>query len=97
MSEYLQVLQIVVALTFPPIKVLACFPEHIPYQRIAGVLQQTGHAAVYRRRFPAEQAVWLVLGIGMMCNCSIADIREKWIWLSRMLKAHDHNSLPVAS
>ena len=75
MSEFIQELQITAALN--PVEALACFQKNIPHQWIEEALQQTGRAAVRRRRFPAEQAVWLVLGIGLMRNRSIADVCDK--------------------
>ncbi|WP_299694666.1 transposase domain-containing protein [uncultured Vibrio sp.] len=38
------------------------FRKNIPVEWISEAVQQTGRAAVRKRRFPAEQAVWLVLG-----------------------------------
>lgn len=53
------------------------FQKNIPHEWIEQALNQTGKAAVRRRRFPAEQAVWLVLGIALMRNRSISDVCDK--------------------
>ncbi|WP_372621610.1 transposase domain-containing protein [Alteromonas stellipolaris] len=53
------------------------FRKNIPIQWVSKAVNQTGRAAVRKRRFPAEQAVWLVLGISFMRNRSISDVCEK--------------------
>ncbi|MBD1560038.1 IS4 family transposase, partial [Vibrio sp. S9_S30] len=53
------------------------FRKNIPVEWISEAVQQTGRAAVRKRRFPAEQAIWLVLGIGLMRNRSICDVCDK--------------------
>jgi len=53
------------------------FTKHIPLEWIEEAVQQTGRASVRKRRFPAEQAVWLVLGIGLLRNRSISDVCDK--------------------
>ncbi|MGL1088612.1 MULTISPECIES: transposase domain-containing protein [Vibrio] len=40
-------------------------------------VQQTGRVSLRKRRLPAEQAVWLVLGIGLQRNRSIQDVCDK--------------------
>ncbi|WP_281647193.1 transposase domain-containing protein [Parendozoicomonas sp. Alg238-R29] len=41
---------------------------------------QTGRSSVRNRRFPAEQAVWLVIGIGLMHNRSIPVFATSLTW-----------------
>ncbi|MEZ9847221.1 transposase domain-containing protein, partial [Vibrio breoganii] len=35
------------------------FSKHIPLEWVEEAVKQTGKASVRKRRFPAEQAVWL--------------------------------------
>ncbi|PHM69735.1 IS4 family transposase [Xenorhabdus kozodoii] len=44
---------------------------------VTEAVKETGRATVRKRRFPAEQAVWLVLGIGLMRNRSINEVCDK--------------------
>ncbi|WP_373293704.1 transposase domain-containing protein [Shewanella saliphila] len=60
------------------------FRKNIPIEWVSEAVNQTGRAAVRKRRFPAEQAVWLVLGIGLM---RIAMFAINWNWLSLIQKA----------
>ncbi|WP_211234212.1 IS4 family transposase [Aliagarivorans taiwanensis] len=53
------------------------FAKHIPCEWVSEAVQQTGRASLRNRRFPAEQAVWLVLGIGLQRNRSIQDVCDK--------------------
>ncbi|RYV03086.1 Mobile element protein, partial [Shewanella sp. OPT22] len=53
------------------------FCKHIPIEWVEEAVQQTGKASIRKRRFPAEQAVWLVLGIGLLRNRSIQDVCDK--------------------
>jgi hypothetical protein len=59
-------------------------PEHFPDLRrnierewIEQALQATGTASIRRRRLPAEQVVWLVIGMALFRNRSIHDIVSK--------------------
>jgi hypothetical protein len=56
---------------FPRPETLAAFAEHLPQDWIERALQATGTATLRKRRLPAEQVVWLVLGIAL--------IRDRWI------------------
>ena len=47
---------------FPRPAKLAAFTAHLPEEWIERALQATGTATLRRRRLPAEQVVWLVLG-----------------------------------
>ena len=53
------------------------FTKHIPSEWVEEAVKQTGRASVRKRRFPAEQAVWLVLGIGLLRNRSIPEVCDK--------------------
>jgi hypothetical protein len=53
------------------------FTKHIPLEWIEEAVTQTGRASVRKRRFPAEQAAWLVLGIGLLRNRSISEVCDK--------------------
>ena len=59
-------------------------PEYFPDVRrnidrewIEQALQATGTATIRRRRLPAEQVVWLVIGMALYRNRSIHDIVSK--------------------
>ncbi|GAB3520246.1 IS4 family transposase [Photobacterium alginatilyticum] len=75
MSEFSKELQITAE--FCQDHYIDAFSKHIPVEWIEEAVQQTGKASVRRRRFPAEQAVWLVLGIGLLRNRSIQDVCDK--------------------
>jgi len=47
------------------------FRQHVDPAWIEEALQATGTASVRRRRLPAEQVVWLVIGMGLLRNESI--------------------------
>lgn len=53
------------------------FREHIPEEWIEEALVATGTATLRRRRLPAEQVIWLVLGMGLMRDRSILDLVDK--------------------
>lgn len=53
------------------------FAKHIPLDWVEEAVKQTGKASVRKRRFPAEQAVWLVLGIGLLRNRSIQSVCDR--------------------
>ena len=56
---------------------LSSFQKALPSAWIEEALAVTGSASVRRRRLPAEQVVWLVLGIGLYRDRSIRDVCEK--------------------
>ncbi len=56
---------------------LSAFQKALPTAWIEEALEATGSASVRRRRLPAEQVVWLVLGIGLYRDRSIRDVCEK--------------------
>jgi len=45
--------------------------QHLPTEWIAEALEATGTATVRKRRLPAEQVLWLVLGMALMRNQSV--------------------------
>jgi hypothetical protein len=75
MSDFTQELQAAASLS--SIESLDSFQKNIPQAWIKEALKETGRATVRKRRFPAQQAVWLVLGIGLMRNRSIAEVCDK--------------------
>ena len=56
---------------------LGAFAQHLPYEWIEQALQATGTATVRKRRLPAEQVVWLVLGMALFRDRSIVEIVDK--------------------
>lgn len=66
MSEFSRGLQATAALNYP--ESMDAFSQHIPMAWVTEAVKETRRATVRKRRFPAEQAVWLVLGIGLMRN-----------------------------
>ncbi|MGR6833896.1 transposase domain-containing protein [Aliivibrio wodanis] len=75
MSEFSRELQLTAEFHLP--ESMDSFRKNIPIEWISEAVNQTGRAAIRKRRFPAEQAVWLVLGIGLMRNRSISDVCDK--------------------
>lgn len=56
---------------------LSVFQQAIPADWIEEALQASGTASIRKRKLPAEQVVWLVLGMGLYRNRSIADVCDK--------------------
>ena len=75
MSAFFRELQLTAECHFPE-SIDSC-RKNIPIEWISQAVNHTGRAAIRKRRFPAEQAVWLVLGIGFMRNRSISDACDK--------------------
>ena len=50
---------------------LDAFRKHLPQEWIEEALRATGTATLRRRRLPAEQVVWLVLGMALFKDRSI--------------------------
>ncbi|CDH30940.1 transposase domain-containing protein [Xenorhabdus bovienii] len=75
MSEFSRELQATAEFNYP--ESLDAFSQNIPMAWVIEAVKETGRATVRKRRFPAEQAVWLVLGIGLMRNRSINDVCDK--------------------
>jgi hypothetical protein len=53
---------------------LGDFRKNVPAQWIERALQATGTATVRKRRLPAEQVVWLVIGMALYRNQCIEDV-----------------------
>ncbi|HEX8908673.1 MAG TPA: IS4 family transposase [Anaeromyxobacteraceae bacterium] len=62
---------------FPRPEKLAEFAQHLPHAWIEQALQATGSATVRKRRLPAEQVVWLVLGMALFRDRSIVEVVDK--------------------
>lgn len=75
MSEFSKELQITAE--FCQEHHLNAFAKHIPLAWVEEAVKQTGRASVRKRRFPAEQAVWLVLGIALLRNRSIQTVCDR--------------------
>ena len=50
------------------------FRRHVDPAWITAALEATGTASMRRRRLPAEQVIWLVLGMALLRDRSIADV-----------------------
>jgi hypothetical protein len=53
------------------------FLDRLETEWVREALVATGTATVRKRRLPAEQVVWLVIGMAMMRNRSILDVADK--------------------
>jgi hypothetical protein len=53
------------------------FLDRLEAEWIRDALETTGTATVRKRRLPAEQVVWLVIGMAMMRNRSVVDVVDK--------------------
>jgi len=60
----------------PSLETLDHFRRHIDPDWIDAALAATGTASLRRRRLPAEQVIWLVLGMALMRDRSIAEVAE---------------------
>ena len=56
---------------------LARFEASLEAEWIESALIATGSASIRRRKLPAEQAVWLVLGMGLFWDRSIRDVVDQ--------------------
>jgi hypothetical protein len=63
--------------TFAQPENFSTFQNHIDPDWIKTILDSSGTATLRRRRLPAEQVLWLVLGIGLFRNRSITDVVSK--------------------
>jgi hypothetical protein len=66
-----------VAATFASPPTLEDFRKHIDPKWIEEALAATGTATVRRRLLPAEQVIWMVLGMGMFRDRPIEDVVSK--------------------
>jgi len=62
---------------FPRPETLTTFAEHLPKEWIEKALRATGTATLRKRRLPAEQVVWLVLGMALFRDRSIVEVVDK--------------------
>lgn len=70
---------------------LETFRSEIPAEWIEEALTATGTATLRRRRLPADQVVWLVIGMAMMRDRPITEVASK---LDLVLP--DRNDTPIA-
>jgi len=56
---------------------LTSFTKRLPREWIEQALRATGTATLRRRRLPAEQVIWLVLGMALFRDRSIVEIVDK--------------------
>lgn len=56
---------------------LADFRQHIDPKWIEQALLATGTATVRRRRLPAEQVAWLIIGMAQIRNERICDVVDR--------------------
>jgi len=62
---------------FPRPEKFGSFAQHLPQAWIEQALEATGTATLRRRRLPAEQVVWLVLGMALYRDRSIVEVVDK--------------------
>jgi len=62
---------------FPRPEKLGSFPQHLPRAWIEQALEATGTATVRKRRLPAEQVIWIVLGMALYRDRSIVEVVDK--------------------
>jgi hypothetical protein len=65
------------AAALPHIESFARFRDHIKPEWIEEALEATGVATLRRRRLPAEQVIWLVLGIALFRDRAIEEVVDK--------------------
>ncbi|WP_434928153.1 IS4 family transposase [Shewanella sp. HL-SH2] len=56
---------------------LSIFQKELPLEWIEQALELTNKASIRRRKLPAELVVWLIVGIGLYRNRSIAEVVSK--------------------
>ena len=61
----------------PQPQLFAQFGKDLPTAWIEQALNATGTATVRRRRLPAEQVVWLVIGMALMRDRPIMEVVNK--------------------
>jgi len=61
----------------PNLDSLTTFQTHLDPEWIEEALTATGTATLRKRRLPAEQVLWLVLGMAMMRNRPIDEVASK--------------------
>lgn len=68
---------VLLAGTLLPEPTTSSLAQHLKAEWIEEVLEATGAATLRKRRLPAEQVVWLVVGMALMRNRSIAEVASK--------------------
>lgn len=63
--------------TEPQPEAFSKFAQDLPAEWIDEALKATGTATLRRRRLPAEQVVWLVIGMGLMRDRPIHEVISK--------------------
>jgi hypothetical protein len=63
--------------SYPTSESLSTFEAHVAPEWIDEALEATGTATIRRRRLPAEQVVWLVLGMALMRDRPMEDVVSK--------------------
>ena len=53
---------------------LEAFASDLDAAWVREALERCGAASIRRRKLPAESVVWLVVGMGLLRDCSIADV-----------------------
>ncbi len=61
----------------PSAESLETFRKHLDSRWIEEALQANGVATLRKRRLPAEQVVWLVLGMALLRDRPIAEVVER--------------------
>lgn len=62
---------------YPHPESLHCFETHLDRKWIDEALAASGTATLRKRRLPADQVIWLVLGMALMRDRSISDVVQK--------------------
>jgi hypothetical protein len=65
------------AATYAAPERLEDFRRHLDAEWVEQALLATGTATVRRRRLPAEQVIWVVLGMGLFRDRPIEDVVSK--------------------
>lgn len=56
---------------------LSTFAQHIPAEWMAPALQLFSSAAIRRRRLPADQVLWLVVGMALFRNEPVSEVARR--------------------
>lgn len=75
---------------------IARFAESLEPGWIEDALAATGTASIRRRKLPAEQAIWLVLGMGLFEDRSIVDVVDHLSLVAPGVRSLAPSSIPAA-
>ena len=50
---------------------------HLPYEWVEHAVAATGRASIRHRRLPAEQVVWLIVGLALYRHQSISEVIDE--------------------